>query len=70
MIPIRDIERVYEILDREIAYIEVSSADAYRKKKGIERWMFVREQFRQVCLALAHKEGFFDKLETTNIPQL
>jgi len=68
VISIRDIERVYEIIDRELSFIEISQASAKRKQIATRNWLFVREQFRQLCLELAIKEGLIDS-KTTHIPQ-
>jgi hypothetical protein len=50
------IVRVFEILDREIAFIETRDIKPERKKLVVSRWEFVRDAFKEVCIALAQSE--------------
>lgn len=60
MISIRDIEEVYAILDREVAFIESThNLTEITKAKRIAKWEFVRESFRKVCLSACKAEGIF-----------
>jgi len=57
MIPVGDIERVYEIIDRELSFIELRPMNKERKKIVMGNWNFVREKFKRVCLDCAIAEG-------------
>lgn len=60
MIPIKDIEEVYAILDRECSFIELmQSLPEHTKAKRIAKWEFVRESFRKVCMSACKAEGIF-----------
>lgn len=56
MVPIKDIERVNSIIDRELSFLELQE-NANRKRMRIDNWLFVQETFRQLCLQLAKAEG-------------
>jgi hypothetical protein len=60
MIPIKDIEEVYAILDREVSFIESThNLTEPTKAKRIAKWEFVRESFRKVCMSACKAEGIF-----------
>jgi len=58
MIPIKDIERVYEIIDRELSFLELQPK-ANRRSSRIENWLFVRDRFQKVLMDCAKVEGIF-----------
>lgn len=62
MISIENIERVYQIIDREISLLEMRK-NMNLKLKGqlIDNWLFIRDTFRRVCLDCAIAEGIVDK---------
>jgi len=53
MIPIKDIERVNKIIDRELAFLEIHAR--------IDNRVYVRETFRKLCIQTAEAEGLFKK---------
>lgn len=57
MIEPKEIEKVYEIIDREIALIELKEIPYGKKRKIIDRWSFVRDTFQKVCREYAVTQG-------------
>lgn len=61
MISIFEIEKVFEIIDRELAFIELRPMNENRKKIVMGNWLFVRDTFRKVCFQCAQCEGITKK---------
>ncbi len=60
MISIRDIEKVYEIIDREVTLAELRLTSNKRLQKSlIADWLFMRDTFKKVCLCAVKAEGIF-----------
>jgi len=57
LIPVKDIEKVYGIIDRELAFIELRNFNHSKKKEVMSNWLFVRDTFKEVCLQCAKAEG-------------
>jgi len=57
LIPIKDIEKVYELIDRELAFIELRQFNSSKKKEVMNNWLFIRDTFKEVCLQCAKAEG-------------
>jgi len=61
LIPIHDIEKVFEIIDRELAFIELRPMNFNRKKIVMDNWLFIRDTFQKVCHDCAQCEGLIKK---------
>lgn len=63
MIPLSDIERFNEIVDREISLLELrDNMNKKLQERLIENWLFIKETFRKVCLDCAIAEGLIEKI--------
>lgn len=51
------IERVFEIIDREMSFIDTRDIKPERKRRVLSNWQFVRDVFREVCIDCAQAEG-------------
>ena len=62
MIPTRDIEKFFAIVDREISLLELRENMNPRLKASLlNNWIFIRNTFRRACIDCAEAEGILKK---------
>ena len=61
MISRDSIEKVLNIIDRELAFIDLRPMNRNRKQMIMDNWLYVRDTFKTVCIDCAKSEGLLPR---------